>query len=182
MRLLAPAALIGLASLTLLVSAALAQCPREQDPIATDRPDVTNSSLVLPPGSFQSENGINVSQFKGGHTLDATNSRLRFGVAPCWEILVDVPTYVRAVNGALSSGFTNVTPALKWQISSIRGKVDLSATLGAALPTGTKSIAGGGMQPYVQVPWSWALGGGWGVNGMLTSFFAPADPVNKQTT
>ncbi|MBO0756719.1 MAG: transporter, partial [Bradyrhizobiaceae bacterium] len=32
------------------------------------------------------------------------------------------------------------------------------------------------------IPVVLALGGGWGVNGMLTSFFAPADPVNKQTT
>jgi hypothetical protein len=30
-------------------------CPTANDDIATDRPDVTNSSLVVPVGSFQSE-------------------------------------------------------------------------------------------------------------------------------
>jgi hypothetical protein len=30
-------------------------CPTAKDEIATDRPDVTNSSLVLPVGSLQSE-------------------------------------------------------------------------------------------------------------------------------
>jgi hypothetical protein len=31
--------------------------------------------------------------------------------------LVDVPTYFAAVSGPLNFGFTNVTPAIKWQIS-----------------------------------------------------------------
>ena len=32
-------------------------CPTAKDEIVTDRPDVTNSSLVVPTGSLQSENG-----------------------------------------------------------------------------------------------------------------------------
>jgi hypothetical protein len=48
--------------MTLSVADARAEgesCPTPKDEIATDRPDVTNSSLVVPFGSFQSENGIN---------------------------------------------------------------------------------------------------------------------------
>jgi hypothetical protein len=48
--------------------------------------------LVLPQGSFQNENGINISQRDGGHEFDGTDSRLRWGIAPCLEILVDIPT------------------------------------------------------------------------------------------
>jgi hypothetical protein len=177
------AALTGLPLLILGVSPASAdQCPQPDSPIATDRPDVTNSSQVVPKGSFQSENGINVSQRDGGHAFDGTNSRLRLGVAPCLEVLVDLPTYVAAVDGPLSSGFTNVSPAIKWQISPDPGKIDLSATFGAGLPTGARAIAGPGAQPYVQFPWSWALEGGWGISGMVTDFFMPIDPVNKLTT
>ena len=33
-------------------------CPTDAEEIATDRPDVTNSSLVVPFGSFQAENGV----------------------------------------------------------------------------------------------------------------------------
>jgi hypothetical protein len=73
-------------------------------------------------------------------------------------------------------------PAIKWQISPLPGKIDLSATFGAGLPTGTKAIAGPGVQPYVQFPWSWQLGSSWSVNGMLTNFFTPADPTNKVST
>src|SRR6202043_3145803 len=52
-----------LAALALLgaVEARADACPTANDELATDRPDVTNSSLVVPTGSFQSENGINLS-------------------------------------------------------------------------------------------------------------------------
>ena len=49
-------------------------CPTAKDEIATDRPDVTNSSLVVPVGSLQSENGVNVSARDGGRTIDGTNT------------------------------------------------------------------------------------------------------------
>ena len=183
MRCWGSAAFIGLSLAALSASAASAdECPQKESPIATDRPDVTNSSLVVPRGSFQNENGINFSQRDGGHVFDGTNSRLRWGIAPCLELLVDIPTYFAAVTGPVNSGFTNVTPAIKWQISPVPGKIDLSAVVGVGLPTGTKAIAGPGVQPYVQFPWSWELGGGWGISGMFTNFFTPTNPINKLST
>jgi hypothetical protein len=163
-------------------AAASEGCPTSKDEIATDRPDVTNSSLVVPTGSFQSENGVNLSGRNGATIFDGTNSRLRLGVTPCLEVLVDVPTYFAVLSGEASSGATNVTPAIKWQISPVPGKIDLSVVAGAGLPTGTPSIAGPGIQPYLQFPWSWELGGGWSLNGMDTAFFRPSDPVSKLIT
>ena len=112
MRFLGFATLIGL-SLSILgasTAASADQCLQKESPIRTDRPDVTNSSLVVPQGSFQSENGINFSQREGNHEFDGTNSRLRWGIAPCLEVLVDLPTYFAAARGQLNSGFTNVIP------------------------------------------------------------------------
>jgi hypothetical protein len=56
----------AMVALTLLVahsniSARAETCPGTRDEIATDRPDVTNSSVVVPAGSLQIENGINAS-------------------------------------------------------------------------------------------------------------------------
>jgi hypothetical protein len=182
-RLSALAASAGTFLCVLGVSAAIAdQCSQTDGPIDTDRPDVTNSSVTLPQGSFQNENGADFSQRNGGREFDGTNSRLRWGIAPCLEFLVDIPTYSAPVSGSLASGFTDVTPAIKWQISPSPGKFDLSATLGAGLPTGTKAVAGQGVQPYVQFPWSSQLSGGWSISGMLTNFIAPADPANKLST
>jgi hypothetical protein len=157
-------------------------CPTAKDEIATDRPDVTNSSLVVPVGSLQSENGVNFSTRDGGRLIDGTNTRWRLGIAPCLELLLDLPTYFANVHGPGSSGFSDVAPAIKWQISPIPGKVDLSVVFGVALPTGAVDIAGRGAQPYLQMPWSWELRDGWGISGMLTEFFRPSDTATKRIT
>jgi Putative MetA-pathway of phenol degradation len=157
-------------------------CPTAKDEIATDRPDVTNSSLVVPTGSVQNENGVNSSARDGGRTIDGTNSRWRVGVAPCLELLVDLPTYFANIKAPGNSGFSDVAPAVKWQVSPIPGKVDLSLVFGTALPTGAVRIAGHGAQPYLQMPWSWELRDGWGLSGMLTEFFRPAELTTKRVT
>jgi hypothetical protein len=157
-------------------------CPTPSEEIVTDRPDVTNSSIVVPMGSFQSENGINLSSQNGGRTVDGTNSRWRLGIAPCLEVLVDLPTYFTNVKLPGSSGFSDVAPAVKWQISPVPGKVDLSMTVGVFVPTGALDIAGRGAQPYLQFPWSWELRDGWGLSGMFTEFFRPIDLTTKRIT
>jgi hypothetical protein len=178
---------LAMVLLTLLVyqstiTARAESCPTIRDEISTDRPDVTNSSLVVPAGSLQIENGINFSARDGSHFVDGTNTRLRTGIANCLEFLVDVPTFLANVRGPGGAGFSDVAPALKWQISPIPGKVDLSAVVGVALPTGSAGIAGRGAQPYVQFPWSWELHGGWGLSGMFTEFIRPSQPTSKLIT
>jgi hypothetical protein len=157
-------------------------CPTAKDEIVTDRPDVTNSSLVVPAGSLQNENGVNFTIRDDGRTIDGTNSRWRLGIAPCLEVLVDIPSYFAPLQGPEGRGFSHVSPALKWQISPLPGKVDLSVVFGAALPTGSAEIAGRGVQPYLQLPWSWELHDGWGVSGMFTEFFRPDDVTARSIT
>jgi Putative MetA-pathway of phenol degradation len=174
-----------LLSALVFIGAAEAQaetCPTAKDDIATDRPDVTNSSLVVPVGSLQSENGVNLTSRDGGRTIDGTNTRWRLGIAPCLELLVDLPTYVANVRAPSNSGLTDVSPAVKWQISPIPGKFDLSVVSGVALPIGAVDIAGRGAQPYLQFPWSWELHDGWGLSGMLTEFFRPSELTSKRIT
>jgi Putative MetA-pathway of phenol degradation len=173
------AAFIG-GSLAALGSPALAaECTQSDKPIDTDRPDTTNSSIVVPVGSLQNENGVNISRRDSAGIFDGTNSRWRLGVAPCFEVLIDLPNYVGTFRGAGASGFGDVVPAVKWQVSPVLGKFDLSITAGAALPTGATAVAGPGVQPYLQFPWSYDLGSGWAVTGMETNFFTPASPTVK---
>jgi hypothetical protein len=94
-------------------------------------------------------------------------------------VLIDLPNYTGTFRGVGPSGFGDVAPAVKWQISPNPGKVDLSMTAGAGLPTGAKAIAGLGVQPYLQFPWSVELHDGWSITGMVTNFFTPDDPLNK---
>jgi Putative MetA-pathway of phenol degradation len=164
------------------ISAKADGCPSIKDEIITDRPDVTNSSVVIPEGSLQIENGVNLSARDGDRSVDGTNTRLRFGIANCLEFLVDTPTYFSNISNPQKSGFSDVAPALKWQVSPVPGKVDLSAVFGVALPTGSAGIAGPSAQPYLQFPWSWELRSGWGLSGMFTEFFRPSDPIGRRVT
>ncbi|MBN4669029.1 transporter, partial [Pandoraea nosoerga] len=36
--------------------------------------------------------------------------------------------------------------------------------------------------PYIQLPWSWELHDGWGVSGMFTEFFHPAELTGRQVS
>ncbi len=169
--------------MALTANAARAEtCPQATEEIATDRPDVTNSSIVVPVGSLQNENGINTSAQNGRQGIDGTNSRWRLGVAPCLEFLVDLPSYFAIAPGNKASGFTDVSPAIKWQISPVPGKIDLSIVSGVALPTGTAALVGRGAHPYVQMPWSSELHNGWSISGMFTEFFRPDDLSTRNIT
>src|SRR5260370_36482896 len=106
-------------------------CRRTSAPIATDRPDVTSSSVVVPVGSLQNETGANVSRRAGADVFDGTNSRWRLGIAPCFEVLIDLPNYVGTFRGAGASGFGDVSPAFTWPFSAVPGKVDVSMTIGS---------------------------------------------------
>jgi hypothetical protein len=176
------AVLIFLATFDVPAAAQSGECPVSTSEIATDRPDVTNSSLVVPDGSLQMEGGINATGRQSEQTFDGANSRLRLGVAPCLEILVDLPNYVGGLTGHAASGWSDVMPAVKWQLSSLPPSWNASVTAGAGLPTGSPKIVGPGVQPYLQLPWSHELGGGWAISGMFTTFFFPSDPSSRQTS
>jgi hypothetical protein len=183
MRVLALIALVG-GSLTVFESTAVAgECTNPSAPIETDRPDVTNSSIVVPVGSLQSENGIDLQRKDATQTLSGTNTRWRLGIAPCLEVLVDLPNYFTTLRGG-ASGFSDVAPAVKWQLNLPQSSFNLSITTGAALPTGASAVSGSGVQPYLQIPWSLDLGSGWALTGMETNFFTPASAVKftYQTT
>ena len=109
-------ALLVFALLTTATVAGAEECPTNADQIATDRPDTTNSSLVVPYGSLQAENGVDWTVRHGSNALAGTNTRLRLGVAHCTEFLIDVPTYFWSLNGSQRSGFTDLVVSFKRQL------------------------------------------------------------------
>src|SRR5262249_24643274 len=134
-------------SVAVIGPAVAAECTQPDAPIETDRPDVTNSSIVVPVGSLQNENGIDASREHGADIFSGTNSRWRLGIAPCLEVLVDLPSYVTTFRGAGPSGFSDVAPAVKWQISPLPGKFDLSITAGAAVAARPARLSRAGGPP-----------------------------------
>ena len=156
-------------------------CPTSTDEIVTDRPDVTNSSLVVPYGSLQAENGVDWTVSHGSNALDGTNTRLRLGIAPCTEFLIDVPNYFFSINGPESSGFADlVVSSFKLQLPVPFG-FELSATGGLGFPNGSGRISGHGYEPYIQFPWSHEIAKGWEAVGMFTLTWFPSESRRNPT-
>ena len=142
-------------------------CPNSSSEISTDRPDVTNSSRVVPYGSLQMENGVDWTVRQGSDVLSGSETRLRLGIAHCTELIADVPTYFYSLNGRASSGFSDFVVSVKRELPVPFG-FELSATGGLGFPTGAGKISSHGYDPYVQVPWSRRITDDWSLHGMFT--------------
>lgn len=148
-------------------------------PIVTDRPAVTDSSIVVPPGSLQAENGFarTVRQEQG--TLDGPETLLRFGVASKTELRLTTPDYFGGAG--MSSGFGDLAVGMKQQLGPTSGGFDVSLVLSLSLPTGARAISSRGYDPFVQLPWSRALSSNWTVAGMLSVYW-PTEQGRRNVT
>jgi Putative MetA-pathway of phenol degradation len=148
-------------------------------PIATDRPAVTNSSVVVPAGYLQAENGFLETSSQGQSIVDGPESLIRFGVTNRTELRFTAPDYFDNLNslGGRGSGLGDVAIGAKEQLGPTPGKFDVSVILFLSLPTGAKSVSSGGYDPGLQAPWSRALSTNWTAAGMLSVYW----PTEGQT-
>src|SRR5271154_5169998 len=92
--------------------------PDAVEPISTDRPSVANSSVVVPVGAFQVENGILFTAAQGLNSFDGSETSLRFGIANNTELRLEVSDYYRNIPGITGavSGFGDLTIGVKRQL------------------------------------------------------------------
>jgi hypothetical protein len=176
------AGILFIAALTAGASAAFAAdpCPTTSSEIDTDRPDVTNSSRVVPYGTLQVENGVDWTVRQGSNVVSGTETRLRLGAAKCTEVLADVPTYFYSLNGHASSGFSDLVVSVKRELPVPFG-FHLSATGGLGLPIGAAKISSHGYDPYIQFPWSRGISDEWSLRGMFTVTWFTSQHTNNPT-
>src|SRR5260370_5057934 len=93
--------------------------------IVTDRPDITDSAIVVPTASLQAENGASWTVGRHATGLDICQSLLRLGVGPGVELRL-----------ALPSRFEGFSLGLKRQLGPVRG-FDVSLIVAASLPLGS---------------------------------------------
>ena len=170
-------------SIALLVFTFLAQAQLQgQDPaatadtsptIVTDRPSFTNSSIVVPSGSLQLENGFLETYNQGQNVVDGPETLLRFGIATKTELRFTVPDYLynTSSGGGPGSGFGDMAIGVKRQFGPRPGGFDVSATLFLSFPTAAKTVSSGGYDPGLQVAWSHGLSSRWTAAGMLAMYW-----------
>jgi hypothetical protein len=175
--------MITRASVALLVFAFLAQAQLQgQDQpaagytsptIVTDRPSFTNSSIVVPSGSLQLENGFLETFNQGQNVVDGPETLLRFGIATKTELRFTVPDYFynTSSGGGPGSGFGDMVIGVKQQFGPTPGGFDVSATLFLSFPTGAQTVSSGGYDPGLQVAWSHGLPSKWTAAGMLAMYW-----------
>jgi hypothetical protein len=147
-------------------------------PIATDRPAVTDSSVVVPQGSLQAENGSAETQSHGQRTFDGPESLLRFGVASKTELRLTTPNYFGQLGA--TSGFGDLAVGLKQQFGPTSG-FDVSLVVSLSLPSGAGAISSHGYDPSVQLPWSRTLSASWTAAGMLSVYWPTEDGRRNAT-
>jgi hypothetical protein len=149
--------------------------------IATDRPTVTNSSIVVPAGSLQAENGFLETDAHGQNVADAPETLLRFGVATKTELRFTAPDYYYDLSSSGGTGFGDLAVGVKQQLGPTPGGFDVSATVFLSFPTGANAVSSGGYDPGLQVAWSHGLPAKWTVAGML-SLYAPTENRTRNVT
>jgi hypothetical protein len=151
--------------------------PPAADPeIVTDRPDVTESSIVVPKGSLQFENGMTWTSDHDQTALDLTETLVRFGISDRTELRLVVPDYLAVLTGAASgAGFGDVAIGMKQQLGPLPGDVDLSVIIAVSLPTVASQASSHGYDPFIKFPWSKEIKAGWSIGGMDSLFWHTID-------
>ena len=150
--------------------------PAADSEIVTDRPDITESAIVVPKGTLQFENGLTWTGDHGHTTLDLSETLVRFGVSDRSELRIVVPNYLESLTGpASASGFGDVAVGMKQQFGPLPGEFDLSVIVALSLPTGADRISSHGYDPFIKFPWSKDLKDGWSFGGMESLFWYTED-------
>jgi hypothetical protein len=123
--------------------------------ITTDRPAVTESSVVVPEGALQIENGFLATDDGGRYVLDFPETDLRYGLLSRTELRAALPDYFRPA-GAGPSGFGDPALGVKQQLGPVGG-FDVSLVGFVSLPAGARSETSHGYDPGLQLPWSHGL-------------------------
>lgn len=139
--------------------------------IVTDRPDVTESSIVVPKGSLQFENGATWTTDHSNQSVDFSETLVRFGISTRTELRLVTPNYFKDVTGADESGFDDIAVGVKQQLGPLWGHFDLAVIVALSLPTGAPAISSHGFDPFVKFPWSKELAQGWSLGGMQSFFW-----------
>jgi len=150
------------------------QSPADSDePISTDRPAIAASSVVVPNGSFQAENGFLITNGQGQRSVDGPETLVRFGVASNTELRFSAPDYYFDLPSETGggSGFGDITIGIKRQLGPTPDGFDVSVIAFLSIPTGAHEVSSHGYDPGLQLPWSRKFSANWSAAGQLALYW-----------
>jgi hypothetical protein len=175
--------LLCVASMSLPVAA------QAEDTIATDRPDVVESSEVVGKGRFQIETSY-AAEREAKHSpktrVHSTPTLLRIGVSDTVELRMETDGLMRVNtwdNGQRSSvrGSSDIAFGLKWHVRTPADGESGPSTawlIHFDAPTGTHEFRGQGVRPSARFVSEWDFGK-WSL-GVMPGIYSDRDEQNKR--
>ena len=129
------------------------------EPLVADRPDTTETALVVPRGMVQVESGYTYSRSGTGREHAAGEILVRVPVCERAELRFGVPSYLfQRTGGVRGVGLDDFSLGAKFALVPGGGKKPaLAFFLSTTLPTGAKSVAENAWQPEAMIAAQWQL-------------------------
>lgn len=144
------------------------------EPLVTDRPDFTESAVVVPVGRLQLEFGATVAKDdEGVEAIAVGEALLRWGAAQQLEVRLKLPSWDRESSGPWrAQGFGDVEAGVKVHLHAASGGsgvagADWALILATSAPTGGDEVSAGVWQPSAILAAGWELGGDWSLGANL---------------
>ncbi len=140
------------------------------EPIATDRPDFTESAVVVPKGRLQLESGLTFSN----QDLTLPELLARYGLSERWELRLGTPNRVRN-RPDRRWGWSDAYVGAKYQVGPLPGGIDLSLIPAIYIPTGSRGFSSRAVDPELKICYARDLSSRWSLSGMTHLFGATLD-------
>ncbi|HRK21519.1 MAG TPA: transporter [Fimbriimonadaceae bacterium] len=125
------------------------------EPLVTDRPDFTESSLVVPKGRTQLEMGYTYRDFDGDSLHQVPELLVRVGTGRGAELRLGLPSYGMAkVDDREISGFGDTYLGMKIQPGPLGNGDGFALIPGVVFPSGRGPLTSGQTDAELRVVWS----------------------------
>jgi hypothetical protein len=144
-----------------------------QSTITTDRPAITDSSVVVVRRMLLFENGLTETSSQGQRSFDLPETLLRFGLTSKTELRATVPDYFQNFNmgRGFASGWGDLSLGAKQQLVANSEGLDASFIFMLSFPIGADAISSHGYDPQFLLPWSHPISKNWTAAGMFALFW-----------
>lgn len=135
-----------------------------QDPIVTDRPDFTESSVVVPLGTIQYESGVTYTVDGNGRSFQAPELLIRTSLGSRAEIRLGLPSHTWSHE---LRGWDDVYLGAKFQIGPFLDGTGFALIPAVMIPVGSDGLRSPSVSPEVKAVWSRELSDETSLAGML---------------
>jgi hypothetical protein len=136
-----------------------ATAPVASQELVTDRPDFTESAVVVPVATLQVEGGATWLEAGSLEVLSGPELLLRWGLGARLELRLGLPDLVEVRPGP--SGLGDASVGAKWQLGPTASGWDVALLGSVSLPVGDDELSSGSSDPELLVTLGRDLDRGW---------------------